>query len=85
MVRAWLHLHHDDPDLGRVRARYASALSGRLSVHAFRLHQSLDRQEVKNAVVALLHGEGQAADNDAVAQAAADVIGRISPHLEPSL
>ncbi len=56
-ARFWLHLHHDDPRFGRIRAHHPEALSGDVVVRVFRLDPSLDRKLVKQAVVALLDGE----------------------------
>lgn len=54
VVRTWLHLHHDNPNIGRVRVNRPDALSGDLIVHAFRLHPSCDRHAVKDVVIRLL-------------------------------
>ncbi|MCP4305596.1 MAG: hypothetical protein GY788_12095, partial [bacterium] len=56
-ARFWLHLHHDDPRLGRVRAEHPEALAGEVMVSAFRLHPSLEGRFVKGAEVALLEDE----------------------------
>jgi len=78
-VRAWLHLHEEDPRVGRVRAERPDALQGELVVHAFRLDASLDRRRVKNALVTILDGN-QLPDHalsDVTWKAALDVVQRI--------
>jgi len=57
-TRTWLHLHDDDPNVGRLRARYPSSATEELDVVALRLPEGVDRQEVKHAVVARLGERG---------------------------
>jgi hypothetical protein len=53
-TRTWLHLHDDDPDVGRMRARYPGLAREDLEVVALRLPDEIDRQQVRHgAVVAL--------------------------------
>lgn len=54
VVRAWLHIHDDDPDVGRVRAQHPELLLGDATVRAFQIHPDLDRQEVKAVVLSQL-------------------------------
>ncbi|MHC4959396.1 MAG: hypothetical protein ACYTGN_13595 [Planctomycetota bacterium] len=61
-ARTWLHLHHHDPALGRIRAECPEALRGDITVRAFRLADGLDRKAVKAALVAVLDGADAAAD-----------------------
>ena len=73
-ARTWLHLHHDDPKIGRVRAERPDALSGDVTVRAFRLGPALDRHEVKEALITLL--EGGTSSNEAAAAIVARVANR---------
>lgn len=54
VVRAWLHIHDDNPDIGRIRAQHPELLSGNIMVRAFQIRPDLDRREVKTWVVSLL-------------------------------
>lgn len=54
-TRVWLHLHHEDPEVGRVLARYPDANRERLEVFAFRVPESISRQTVRAAVTARLN------------------------------
>ena len=76
-ARTWLHLHHEDPSIGRVRAGHPEALDGEVVVRAFRLAPGLDRQEVKRALMRLRAG-GPAQHSDADAAAAA-ILARLGP------
>lgn len=55
-VRTWLHLHHEDPEIGRVRAATPEALEGDVQVWAFEVSEGLDRQTVRRVVMELLDG-----------------------------
>jgi hypothetical protein len=57
-TRTWLHLHDDDPDVGRMRARYPDLAVEELDVLALRLPDDLDRQRVRHGAVALLAERG---------------------------
>jgi hypothetical protein len=57
-TRTWLHLHDEDPNVGRLRARYPDSAHEELDVIALRLPEGLDRQEVKHAVVTRLGERG---------------------------
>jgi hypothetical protein len=57
-TRTWLHLHDEDPNVGRLRARYPDSASEQLDVIALRLPDGIDRQEVKHAVVTRLGERG---------------------------
>ena len=50
-VRTWLHLHDDDPDVGRLAARYSGLAHEDLDVLAFPVPEHLARQLVKDAVI----------------------------------
>jgi hypothetical protein len=57
-TRTWLHLHDEDPNVGRLRARYPDSAHEGLDVIALRLPEGDDRQAVKHAVVTLLGERG---------------------------
>ena len=57
-TRTWLHLHDDDPDIGRMRARYPGLAGEDLDVVALSLPDDLDRQRVRHGAVALLAERG---------------------------
>ncbi len=57
-TRAWLHLHHDDPEIGRILARYPAAKAEALAVFAVQLPDHISRQEMRAAVTARLRDEG---------------------------
>ena len=73
VARTWLHLHHEDPDVGRVRAQHPEVLSGEVAVYAWSLRADLDRHEVKDALRGLLGHRGTQA-NSGAAMTAAEVI-----------
>ena len=83
LVRAWLHLHHDDPHVGRVRVKRPDALQGEVTVVAFRLEASLDRGVVKNAVIAMLAADTTADRGTAESTAADSIIERITAIASP--
>ena len=53
-TRTWLHLHHDDPDIGRMRARFDELATEELDVVAVELADDVDRQQVRHGAVRLL-------------------------------
>jgi len=57
-TRTWLHLHHDDPEIGRMRARFAALAEEELDVVAVQLADDVDRQHVRHGAVALLEARG---------------------------
>jgi hypothetical protein len=57
-TRTWLHLHDDDPNIGRMRARYAALADEKLDVVAVPLPPDVDRQRVRHGAVALLGERG---------------------------
>jgi hypothetical protein len=57
-TRTWLHLHHEDPRIGRMRARYASLGEDELDVVALPLDEGVDRQRVRHGAVRLLEARG---------------------------
>lgn len=61
VVRAWLHLHHDDPSVARMAHRYPEAATQPMEVIAFRLPESIDRREAKEELIRQLHKLGKLA------------------------
>jgi hypothetical protein len=61
-VRTWLHLHDDDPDVGRLAARYSGSAHEELDVLAFPVPEPLARPLVKAAVIQRLHRLGLLAE-----------------------
>ncbi len=57
-TRTWLHLHDDDPNVGRMRARYPELAHEELDVLAFELPDGVDRQQVRHSAVARLAEQG---------------------------
>ncbi len=53
-TRTWLHLHDENPEIGRMRARYPELASEELDVVAVRLAEGVDRQQVRHSAVQLL-------------------------------
>ena len=49
-TRTWLHLHHDDPQIGRMRARFDQLAAEELDVVAVELADGVDRQRGHGAV-----------------------------------
>ena len=57
-TRTWLHLHDEDPNVGRLRARFAGLADEELDVLAYELPDGVDRQQVRHGAVARLAEEG---------------------------
>lgn len=57
-TRTWLHLHHEDPEIGRMRARFASLAAEALDVVALELDEDVDRQRVRHGAVRLFEARG---------------------------
>jgi hypothetical protein len=55
VLRAWLHLHHDDPSVARIADRYPGAATESLEVVACRLPDDLDRPTAKAELISQLH------------------------------
>lgn len=53
-VRAWLHVHDDDPEIGRIRARHPELIERGVEVVAFELLGVIDRGQVREALAAIL-------------------------------
>ena len=58
-TRTWLHLHHDDPEIGRMRARFAELSAEELEVVAVELPDGVDRQQVRHGAVTELAERGR--------------------------
>jgi hypothetical protein len=61
-TRTWLHLHDEDPNVGRLRARYPQLAGEELEVVAVALPAGVDRQRVRHGAVALLADRGLLAE-----------------------
>jgi hypothetical protein len=57
-TRTWLHLHHDDPEIGRMRARFEGVVAEELDVVAVELPADADRQQVRHGAVTELGVRG---------------------------
>jgi hypothetical protein len=57
-TRAWLHLNHAEPEIGRVAAGYPDAAHDDLDVVAVRVPDGVDRPDAKRAAIALLEQRG---------------------------
>lgn len=57
-TRTWLQLHDTDPNVGRMRARYAELANEELEVVAVALPADVDRQHVRHGAVALFAEQG---------------------------
>ena len=62
-TRTWLHLHDPDPDVGRVRARFAAVAGASLDVLAMKLPDEVSRTDVRDALGARLGDQGLLADD----------------------
>ena len=57
-TRTWLHLHHDDPDVARMRDRFPSLADEELEVVAVPLEPAVDRQRARHGAVHLFAERG---------------------------
>ena len=57
-TRTWLHLHHDDPQIGRMRAHFEGLAAEELDVLAIELPDDVDRQQVRHGAVTELGARG---------------------------
>jgi len=62
-TRAWLHLHHPDPEIGRLRARFDRCGTAELEVLAMRVPDGVARADVRDALGARLADEGLLAED----------------------
>jgi hypothetical protein len=61
-TRTWLHLHDEDPDVGRMRERYSELADEELDVLALPLPPEIDRQQVRHGAVTLFAERGLLSD-----------------------
>ena len=61
-TRTWLHVNHDDPEIGRMRARFDALADEELEIVAVELADDVDRQQVRHGAVALLAARGLLSD-----------------------
>jgi len=57
-TRVWLHIHDDDPDVGRMRARFERLADTPLDVLAMRVPEGVSRADVRDVLGARLGEEG---------------------------
>ena len=57
-TRTWLHLHDDNPEVGRMRARFPGLADEELDVLAVELPEGVDRQRIRHGAVVLLAERG---------------------------
>jgi hypothetical protein len=57
-TRTWLHLHDEDPNVGRMRARFPELAGEELDVLAVELPDGVDRQRIRHGAVGLLVERG---------------------------
>jgi hypothetical protein len=57
-TRTWLHLHDDNPEVGRMLARFAHLAGEEFEVLAVELPEGVDRQRIRHGAVALLGERG---------------------------
>jgi hypothetical protein len=57
-TRVWLHVHDDDPDVGRMRARFEGLADTRLDVLAMRVPEEVSRADVRDVLGVRLGEEG---------------------------
>jgi hypothetical protein len=57
-TRTWLHLHDDDPEIGRMRVRYATLADDELDVLFMELPEDAERQRVRHGTVTQLGERG---------------------------
>ena len=62
-TRVWLHLHHDDPEIGRMAARFSRLPTAGLDVLAMSVPEAVSRADVRDVLGARLAEEGLLADD----------------------
>jgi hypothetical protein len=62
-TRVWLHLHDDDPDVGRMAARFERLAESQFTVLAMSVPEEIPRADVRDALGARLAGEGLLAED----------------------
>ncbi len=62
-TRVWLHLHHADPDVGRIAAGFERLPTAELDVLAMVVPEEVSRADVRDALGVLLADEGLLAED----------------------
>jgi predicted Abi (CAAX) family protease len=62
-TRVWLHLHDDDPEVGRMAARFERLSDSQLTVLAMSVPEEISRADVRDALGARLADEGLLAED----------------------
>jgi hypothetical protein len=62
-TRVWLHLHDDDPDVGRMAARFERLAESQFTVLAMSVPEEIPRADVRDALGARLADEGLLAED----------------------
>jgi hypothetical protein len=62
-TRVWLHLNHDDPEIGRMAARFPRLPTSELDVLAMSVPEEVSRADVRDVLGARLAEEGLLADD----------------------
>jgi hypothetical protein len=62
-TRVWLHLHHDDAEIGRMAARFSRLPTSELDVLAMSVPEAVSRADVRDLLGARLAEEGLLADD----------------------
>ena len=61
-TRTWLHLNDEDPNVGRMRARYPELATEEFDVLAHELPAGVDRQQVRHGAVTAFAERGLLAE-----------------------
>lgn len=90
-LRAHLHLTHEDPAIGRVRAKVPNAVNGEFDVLAFALPEGTARPAAKRALIAALTAKGlwtaaeEPAETDPLVVPMAEAVEQhLAPHTQPA-
>jgi hypothetical protein len=62
-TRVWLHLHDEDPEVGRMAARFERLSDSQLAVLAMSVPEEISRADVRDALGARLADEGLLAED----------------------
>jgi hypothetical protein len=62
-TRVWLHLHDEDPDVGRMAARFERLSDSQLTVLAMSVPEEISRADVRDSLGARLADEGLLAED----------------------
>ena len=75
-TRMWLHLHHPDPEIGRMATRFDRIASSELDIVAMRVPAEISRAEVRDALGVRLEEEGLLAPDA--------IVDHLQPLVDPS-